>query len=742
MQFLENLNPEQRRAVEHIYGPLLVNAGAGSGKTRVIVCRVAHLIEGGHAAPDQILAVTFTNKAAEEMRARVEGLLGGRAPWLGFSTFHAFCARLLRREAQEIGLATNFVIYDASDQLRVVKRILKDLASKAAPRWLLRRISGAKNRMLDIAALSDRPRSPQDELFVTVYDRYARALAAANALDFDDLLLNAVALLDGSASARHRYGERFRYVMVDEYQDTNRPQYLLMRQLAAHRNLCVVGDADQSIYTWRGADINNILQFERDFPDATVIRLERNYRSNQIILDAAAGLIRHNTRRLEKRLWTDRGSGERVLSFEAGDNYEEADGIVACVADALDRSTPTAAILYRTNAQSRVIEEALKRASTPYRIVGNLPFYRRPEIKIALCHLKLCVNPHDDESLRQVILASARGIGEGTIERLARSEPGQPPPVGDAAPPPDDSGDAPAPTVSLWARLERAVDDRLLPPRAHTLLSEFREYVTGLTATARPEGASATLSKVLASSGYTAKLREACTEEADNRLENLNELEAMARDYELRTANATLAGFVDQLSLMSEVDEEAGVPDAKVTLMTLHAAKGLEFPMVVIAGMEEGLLPHTRTTSDPAAIEEERRLCYVGMTRAQSRLVLTRARRRRTGREYVSAEPSRFLAEVPGHLVNTVALSRPPDAVLQAGQTWRGRRQQDASGKASHDERSARLLRPGMRVRHSHFGVGTVESVQPQGRDVMLSVRFEDVGQKQLLGSFARLVRV
>ncbi len=758
MSFLDTLNPEQREAVLHREGPLLIVAGAGSGKTRVICYRLAHLIGDGHAEPEQILTMTFTNKAAQEMRSRVEGLLKSEFPRLWLSTFHSFCARLPRREALLVGLTRDFVIYDSSDQLSVVKRVMKsrDIDDRTtSPRTMLNRISHAKNQMQDSAALRASGWSFRHKEFAEVFEQYTRALADANALDFDDLLLKSVALFENSESARRRYGERFRYIMVDEYQDTNRPQYLLIRHLASHRNLCVVGDPDQSIYKWRGADVSNILDFERDFEDATVIRLEQNYRSTQIILDAAAGVIQHNQGRHEKRLWTDRAGGKPILCHRAHDELEEADFIVVQIRQALNQGDQSVAVLYRTNAQSRAIEDTLTREALPYRIVGNVRFYERKEVKDALCYLKLIFNPHDNVSLRRVINVPARGIGKGVLEALDRVKSDQLSVAIDEKPIFSGTDDKPAAALaSLWTRLERALDENLLPTRARTALTRFRDLITSLTAVAKSEAGSVTLAKMLDQTGYITALREAGTEEAENRLGNLQELVSAARDYEVREADATLAGFVDRLSLLSETDEENGTRDARVWLMTLHAAKGLEFPLVMIAGMEEGLLPHARSVDDEDELEEERRLCYVGMTRAQSRLVLTSAARRRVFGEYQVAEPSRFLAEVPNTLVEEIEPSGSPLYTAQAGGRgfgyggWSGRRRRQALDVPdvgfvpfddSDEDQSATQVRPGMRVRHRTFGIGTVESVEPLQGDVKLIVRFATAGPKKLLARYAKL---
>ena len=752
MQFLEHLNPEQRRAVLHRDGPLLILAGAGSGKTRVISYRTAYLIGDGHARADQVLAVTFTNKAAEEMRARVEELLGSASPGLWMSTFHAFCARLLRREGPLVGLSRDFVIYDSSDQLTVVKRAMRALDVDeriTSPRAMLSRISHAKNQMQAPEDLRKSGLNFRDEQVAKVYEAYARSLKESNAVDFDDLLLKAVVLFEESSSARARYAERFRYIMVDEYQDTNRPQYLLIRHLAARRNLCVVGDPDQSIYKWRGADVGNILAFEEDFSDATVVRLEQNYRSTQVILDAASGVISRNRGRQDKRLWTEREGGDPVTCHRAHDELEEADFIVMTLRRGLDSGHESVAVLYRTNSQSRAIEDALTREGIPYRIVGNVRFYERKEIKDALAYLRLLLNPDDDVSLRRVINVPARGVGKGVMEALQKIDP---------EPPPSDTPlfagsepDLPPPSRSLWSRLDRAVGEKLVPARALTALSRFRTIIKSLTAVAREEPASVALAKALDQSGYIQALREAGTEEAENRLGNLQELVSAARDYEIREATASLSGFVDRLSLLSETDETQGARDARVWLMTLHAAKGLEFPLVVIAGLEEGLFPHARSAQDDAELEEERRLCYVGMTRAQSQLVLTSAARRRVFGEYQSTEPSRFLDELPTDLTEVVEPTAPPAHVARTWQSrsggWSGyRRHHDDeiesppfSYDPSTEDQSATHVRPGMRVRHPTFGVGTVESVEPLQGDIKLIVRFATVGPKKLLGRYAKL---
>jgi DNA helicase-2/ATP-dependent DNA helicase PcrA len=750
LDLLSSLNPEQQEAVLQTEGPLLILAGAGSGKTRVIAHRIAHIVSSGLAEPDRLLAVTFTNKAAEEMRSRVEALLGVDCRQMWISTFHALCARLLRREAPHIGLSRDFVIYDSTDQLSVIKQALKQFGmddSTLQPRLALSRISHAKNRMEGPEVFASNSWNPREQQIGKLYSAYVQALRDANALDFDDLLLKTVELFEKSEQVRDRYSLKFQYLMVDEYQDTNRPQYLLIHRLAArHRNLCVVGDPDQSIYKWRGADLKNILDFEHDFPEATIVRLERNYRSTQVILDAASAVIAQNRNRKEKRLYTDRKGGAKVLYYRAGDDLDEAEFIARTGRTALhDDPENSVAILYRTNAQSRTLEDALRRSGTPYRIIGGVRFYERKEIKDALAYLKLVLNPHDDVSLRRVINVPARGIGKGVMESLEAA-----PLPTDADLPPLLAGLQPvASNNSLWARLTFAIEQRSLAPRALAALTTFHDLIVQLTEIARQESVSITLGKVLDRSGYLQDLREEHSEDAEGRIENLAELVSAAREYETRAPEASLGGFVDQLSLLSDVDEEAGTKDARVLMMTMHSAKGLEFPVVFIAGLEEGLFPHSRSADDEAELEEERRLCYVGLTRAQRRIVLTSAARRRVFGDYQSTEPSRFIDEIPPQLVDAV-----PAAFVSSPSTYtpfratpyprggyRGKVREEQAVYAYEDEDQSvpSGLKPGLRVRHPQFGVGTVVSVEPLDDDTKLVVRFNSVGQKTLRARYAKL---
>ncbi|HXQ76720.1 MAG TPA: UvrD-helicase domain-containing protein [Gemmatimonadaceae bacterium] len=755
MNFLEKLNPEQREAVLHRDGPLLILAGAGSGKTRVITFRIAYLIGDGHATPDEVLAVTFTNKASGEMRERVESLIGSTATGVWLSTFHSLCARLLRREAPKIGLSRDFVIYDSSDQIAVVKQAQRDLGiddKLVPPRMALARISQAKNRMEGPETLRG-GWNIREEQTAKIYERYLEALKDANALDFDDLLLKTVELFETSQQVREFYANKFKYVMVDEYQDTNRPQYLLIRRLAeAHRNIAVVGDPDQSIYKWRGADLRNILDFEQDFGEARVVRLEQNYRSTQTILDAATAVISQNRNRKDKRLWTDRTGGSKIVYFRGNDELEEADFITRSIKQYRSEDVDAMmAVLYRTNAQSRAVEDSLMRENVPYKIIGGVRFYERKEIKDSLAYLKLLMNPHDDVSLRRVINVPARGVGKGVMDSLQAIDPNA---VLEDAPPLLAAGLQEVSSArSLWAKLVFAVDEGKLASRAVASLRVFRDLIVGLAEVARRESVSIAIGKMLDQTGYLKDLRDENTEEANERIENLMELVSAAREYETRDPEASIGGFVDRLSLLSEADEESGTREAKVWLMTMHAAKGLEFPLVVIAGLEEGLFPHSRSAEDVEELEEERRLCYVGMTRAQSQLVLTSAARRRVFGEYQSTQPSRFLDEIPPELLNRIA-----PAFSSAHQSTfthdhyefrtnpyarRGKaarfKEAEESYRYENEDQSGQELRSGMRVRHAQFGVGTVMSVEEHNNDLKITVRFNLVGVKKLLAKYAKL---
>jgi ATP-dependent DNA helicase UvrD/PcrA len=889
LSFLDELNPQQREAVETTEGPVLILAGAGSGKTRVITFRIAYLIEKMGVMPESILAMTFTNKAAAEMAERVEKLVGGLSvakPVI--STFHSFCVRVLRRDIEAlripstvpgqspIGLTKNFVIYDESDQQQVVKGVMRRLGlddKQLTPRNVLSRISWAKNHMLDPQEIYLQSADPKTEKIAHIFEEYRKELLKANAMDFDDLLLQATRLLKSVAAVREYYNRRFQYLLVDEYQDTNRPQYELMRLLAGDgHNVCAVGDEDQSIYSWRGADIRNILEFEADFPEAKIVRLEENYRSTQNILGAASAVVGNNVRRKGKNLWTSRQGGAKVGYYEAPDGENEA----LFAADTINRyvrqagengDTARAAVLYRTNSQSRLFEEAMRRYQLKYHVVGGFSFYERAEIKDLISYLKVIQNPDDSVSLLRVINTPVRGIGKTTIEMLERL--------------------ALVTGLSMWGAVGEALTRQLLPPRALAALKSFRELIedgramlagtfverveetasarsgsdagagaaeppvptqAGPTRTLptradddtdfdpgnfsfdfaagdsaeddgtgegarrstdragddavegfRAPGAAANTAEMLKflidRTGYIKQLEEEDTPESYSRIENLRELVNAAMDS--RDRGETLDQFLDHAALVSDADQYD--EHAQITLMTLHAAKGLEFPLVVLAGMEEGLFPHSRTMLEPDSIEEERRLCYVGMTRAMDTLILSRAvYRRRYGTDMPEASvPSRFLEEVPAQLVEELGGSRrrgsssSPSSSAGLSRTrvsaphephysyededqsaaWNPARVKASQVKnrtatplanynsigniaeffasrgkkfnvpkmLPEEPKGRRGFRPGQKVKHPKYGEGTVYQREGDGEDAKITVQFPRFGLKKLVERYAQL---
>jgi len=908
LSFLDQLNPQQREAVETTEGPVLILAGAGSGKTRVITYRVAYLIEHKGVMPESILAMTFTNKAAAEMGERVEKLVGGLSiakPVI--STFHSFCVRMLRRDIEAmrmpssvpgqppIGHTKNFVIYDESDQQAVVKGVMKRLGlddKQLTPRTVLGRISWAKNHMLDPQELYLQSADPKTERIAHLYEEYRKELRKANALDFDDLLLDAVRLLKSAATVRDYYNRRFQYLLIDEYQDTNRPQYELMRMLAGERhNVCAVGDEDQSIYSWRGADIRNILEFEQDFPEAKIIRLEQNYRSTQNILQAASAVVANNIRRKGKNLWTSRQGGTKIGYYEAPDGENEAlfaaDWIARYIRESGERGeTPRAAVLYRTNSQSRLFEEAMRRYGLKYHVVGGFSFYERAEIKDMISYLKVIHNPDDSISLLRVINTPTRGIGKGTIDTLERL--------------------ALETGLSLWGAVGEAIRRQLLPQRALSSLQNFQQLIEdaramlagtftkqleqdGARAPSHADAATATesareteyrrdqasgnqsepqdatafdptefgnfsfdfgaaetanasdgsagvspaelrdaertnrppepqigstpdsfsapavstadiLKFLIDRTGYIKLLEDEDTPEAFSRIENLRELVNAAMDS--RDRAETLDQFLDHAALVADADDYDA--RAQITLMSLHAAKGLEFPLIFLSGLEEGLFPHSRTMLVPEDIEEERRLCYVGMTRAMDQLVLTRAvYRRRYGTDLPEASvPSRFLEEVPAPLIeelgtkparvgtNPVATAAPgrpagrsPTDYAESthysyededqSAAWHGRETVAAQSRqkptaparpynsieniaeffASRGKKftipktpveeptGKRGFRPGQKVRHPKYGEGTVYQREGEGEEAKITVQFPRFGLKKLVEKYAQLER-
>jgi ATP-dependent DNA helicase UvrD/PcrA len=717
---LAGLNPQQREAVAATRGPVLILAGAGSGKTRVITHRIAHLVLDLGVPSRQVLAVTFTNKAAAEMRARVEALLGEQPFEAWISTFHSFCVRLLRREARAAGLDPGFLIYDEDDQLAAVREAMRrlELSEKLhPPRRFLSKISARKNAARGRAA---------DDLELDrvseVMQGYHEVLRAASALDFDDLLLRAVQLLEGAPDVCAAWRQRFPYLLVDEYQDTNRAQYELVRLLAGpNGNLTVVGDEDQSIYSWRGADISNILDFERDFPGARVFRLEQNYRSSQRILDAAGALVARNERRKGKTLVAVKGAGDLVRLHEAADEFEEAAWVTERTA-AL-RATGRVAVLFRMNAQSRLVEEGLLRLRIPYLVVGGVGFYERREVKDVLAYLRLVLNPRDGVAFRRVVNVPARGIGDktlGEVDKLARER-----------------------GLSAWEAAAALVDEAALPARAGSALRQFQATIDTLRlemevpAQAAPRGLRGLVERVLELSGYGAALAREDSQESQDRLENLAELIGAVADYEAREPGASLAGFLDRAALLSETDRLKD--DVPVLLLTLHAAKGLEFDAVFLVGLEEGLLPHSRSLTTPEGLEEERRLCYVGMTRAKVVLHLSWARSRQVFGQRRLTEKSRFVDEVPAELIE-----RSGGQYLPASRAERpawAMRERPASAPVSEPLPAAAdaAIRPGIKVRHPLFGVGTVLRREGDGDDFKVTVSFPGVGAKKLVARYAGL---
>jgi len=715
---LTGLNPAQREAVVQGDGPLLILAGAGSGKTRVITRRIAWQVAARGAHPGSILAITFTNKAAGEMRSRIEALIDARGAWIG--TFHAMCARILRREIEllvlpnekEGGYTRDFTIYDTADR----NSLLKDLIQRAGfdaqrfrPASVGAWISAEKNRCHPPAESGG---GIEEEMLARVRRDYEAAMRANNALDFDDLLLKVLELFDAQPGVRDVYAQRFRHVLVDEYQDTNRVQYLLMRHLAGyHGNLTVCGDPDQSIYGWRGADVRNILDFERDFPGAAVVRLEQNYRSTQTILDAAQALIQNNKRRKAKALWSERGAGEKLSLTECGDEDDEAREIVLSIRSLLARGARAdqIAIFYRVNFMQRALERALRLASIPYQIVAGTEFYQRREIKDLIAYLRLAVNPSDDEAFRRAVQVPQRGIGDKSLEQLQQ-----------------------------WAL------DRRLPLLRACRSSEARAAIRG-RARAGLESFAALLDRlaplaaapallaldvVLEETHYFEHLTRSGDPDAEDRQANVEELRTHAETYDRTQPEGGLRGFLQDIALVSDVDGfEENQP--KVTLMTLHAAKGLEFPYVFIAGIEEMLLPHARAIDegwdeqgDNAGIEEERRLFYVGMTRAQDRLFLTHARVRRHFGSEQYGKPSRFLDEIPPSLIEGWGADGGEAATL---------------GEYVPEEEAVERISTGDLVEHDHFGRGRVEQLLGSGANARATVRFERAGSKQLLLQYARL---
>jgi ATP-dependent DNA helicase UvrD/PcrA len=749
---LEHLNPAQAEAVTHTEGPLLIVAGAGSGKTRVLTHRVAYLLDQGVAA-SRVLAVTFTNKAANEMKERIRRLVGQRSYDIWIGTFHAICARILRQDGDHIGLHRDFVVFDDTDQLALVRECLKALDisdEEFKPRAVLSAISRAKEELLTPERYRRTHSGLFEEVVGRVYDRYQGRLTESRALDFDDLIMAAVRLLRENQESRDHFQEKFRYVLVDEYQDINFAQYELVKLLAGkHRNLCVVGDDDQSVYSFRGARVELLLQFDRDFPGAKIVKLEQNYRSTQTILDAAHSVVSCNIGRRDKRLWTENPTGEPIPVYEATDEQDEGEFVARALQTRVEAGTRTYgdfAILYRTNAQSRVLEDVFVRRKIPYRIVGTLRFYERREVKDILAYLRLILNPVDGLSLRRVLNVPARGIGAISLQRLeAHAEREQ---------------------VPLFEALRTADSIEALTPRVRAAVREFVTIIDLLHGYRESLSITALATEVLDRTGYVKELQAEHTLEAQSRLENVQEFLSATKEFD-ETAEGGLTAFLEHLALMSDLDSYVDATDA-VTLMTLHSAKGLEFPSVLLVGMEENILPHVRSIhGDTQALEEERRLCYVGITRAREELIITYASRRTLFGNIQANRPSRFLGEIPAELLRDAGL--PQSRVAGRGSRAGGDEGWDepptfGSGRATRDPRPAtsgslasldvqslvdRLrakksgrFKGGDLVSHPVFGVGVVTKSTGTGDDEQVSVVFRGHGEKKLLLAFAKLEKV
>jgi len=709
---LEDLNPPQREAVTAGDGPLLVLAGAGSGKTRVIAYRIAWLTGELGVNPRNLLAVTFTNKAAGEMARRVESLLlpvGLKAPLI--ATFHSACVRILRQHGKHIGLPPHFLIYDEDDRESLVKECMKELElgdRATTPGSVTQRISYWKNHMMGVDSARHAARGPWEAKITHVYAKYEDRMRAVGAVDFDDLLLKTVQLFQDVPEAVGWYRGLWRYVLVDEYQDTNRAQYRIIRLLTGeHRNICVVGDPDQSVYRWRGADIANILDFEKDYPGTRVVKLEQNYRSTRRILALASAVIDNNHQRKEKTLWTENPEGDLPKVYRGWDEHEEANFVAQTILGVRGEGVPWSgvAVFYRTNAQSRVMEDALRRARIPYGIVGGVRFYERKEIKDTLAYVRLAVNQMDDVAFRRAIQTPTRGIGPATLARLEEARAGRG-------------------LLAVAAEPPAAITGK-----ARRSLEEFSALIRGLADRRSQMEPPAFIDQLLDATGYREALRVERSPEAEARLENLEELIAAAEDYIRTDATPTLEGFLDGIALMADIDE---VKDegARVTLMTLHSAKGLEFQVVFLTGLEEGVFPHARSMNDEEEIEEERRLCYVGVTRARERLYLSYALHRRI-HGYGVGEPSRFLREMPESQLVSLNTRR------EAPPGWA----QDAAAYAAAAETVGEDLpfRVGARVRHARFGEGLVVGIERDGSDYVVTVGFASVGRKRLSVQYAHL---
>lgn len=725
----DTLNDRQCEAVNHTKGPLLITAGAGSGKTKVLTCRIAHLLELG-VAPYRILAITFTNKAAKEMKERVQNLVGAQADSIWLSTFHSFCAKLLRFEIDGFhGYTRNFTIYDSSDQLVLIKDCLKKLNlddKQFTPRSVLGTISAAKNVLMDAKTFAGQAEDFYQQKVSEAYELYQAKLKENNALDFDDLLFLAVRLLEEKDDVREKYQERFQYVLVDEYQDTNHAQYALTKILAAQwRNICVVGDADQSIYAWRGADIRNIIDFTRDYPDAASIKLEQNYRSTKTILNAANAVIDNNESRPRKTLWTENPSGNKVIHYQAQTEHDEADYIAGAIYNRHEISHEPygdMAILIRTNAQSRVLEEKLMRYAIPYTMVGGTKFYDRKEIKDVLAYLRLLYNPEDSLSLTRIINVPKRNIGATTMEKVAAYAEGE--------------------GISLFEALS-SPDAIPVTKRAQTVLENFAAMIFDLLNDIDGMDVLSLIEKVIKDTGYGEMLDKDAEHDpqGESRKENVGEFLSVAKDYMDSNPDGNLQDFLENVALVSDVDDFES-SESKVTLMTLHSAKGLEFPVVFLAGLDEGLFPHSRTLMDPEQIEEERRLAYVGITRAERQLYVTNAITRTMYGRISAYMPSRFLGEIPPELVEEYKRkSAMPQSRMTAvpGQQRVSILSKPVATSLPKKHAVTDSFAKGDKVRHKIWGIGTVLDVIGDGPNMQMKIQFPTKGVRQVVVKYAPL---
>lgn len=750
MNIYDGLNPAQAQAVAHTDGPLLIMAGAGSGKTKVLTCKIAVLLEKG-ISPYNILAITFTNKAATEMRQRVDNMIGEKAKYVWLSTFHSFCARFLRFEIEALGIyKKNFVIYDTADAQTLIKNCLKELnldEKQYAPYAVQSTISNAKNMMLSPEEFARDAGDFFARKVAEIYDVYQQHLLENNALDFDDLLMLAVKVLKEHSDVREKYQDRFQYILVDEYQDTNGAQYQLTTLLAGkYRNLCVVGDADQSIYGWRGADIRNIMDFEKDYPEAAVIKLEQNYRSTKTILNAANSVIEHNIDRKPKELWTNNPQGEKIIHYTASDERDEADFITR---EAVKQKTlfnasyGDMAVLYRTNAQSRALEEGFMHAGVPYTMVGGLKFYDRKEIKDILAYLRLIYNPEDTVSLMRIINVPKRSLGAVTMNKLAEF--------------------ADMYNMNLFDAVS-APETAPITPKAKHALTAFAEFIMEMSNLSMQISVHELIEKVMEKSGYVAELEKENKIENQTRLENMQEFLSVAKNFEATSEEPTLENFLSTVSLVSDIDN-ADIEGDSVTLMTMHSAKGLEFPIVFLSGMEEGLFPHARTLMNEAEIEEERRTCYVGITRAERKLYITNAQRRMIFGRGVSYEPSRFISEIPIQYLEekeakrTMSFSdgfkghygsyKSTNSNYSTGGIFGKTAPLSINDRAKAVKPAGNAVRPdlsvkwkvGDKAKHAKWGIGTIVSVKGSGEEVELKIAFPGEGIKALMQKYAPITK-